>query len=121
MEAVATASPPSTRQIPRGDSLVHDSDEDGQEPDTEESDSEGGEGDQDVDVAAAGSQESNIADLMNRSRLVTRSPTLEVEPELWAGIFSPYTAYFDTEDNAKMNKLSKSSKSSAAQREANKS
>ncbi|GAA5908080.1 uncharacterized protein JCM6883_004110 [Sporobolomyces salmoneus] len=90
--------------------LLQDSDEDGQEPDTEEPDTEEDDDDDKLsNVAGPASQESNIAALMNRSRLATRSPTRE--PDLWTGIFSPYTVYFDTEINAKKNQLMSSSNS----------
>ncbi|GAA5965465.1 hypothetical protein JCM3765_003291 [Sporobolomyces pararoseus] len=122
MNNLATSSLSSTLETHRAP-LVHDSDEDAQEPDTEESgqddddeEEDEGEGDEALDSGEQTSQGSNLAELMNRSRLVTRSPTFE--SDLFSGIFSPYTAYFDTEDNAKKNKLQQSS---ILRKEANKS
>lgn len=114
------ASLPPRHQIPRTSPFL-DSDEDGQEPDTEESEPETVDGDEeefDHPVAASQESKAEIVDLMERSRLTTRSPTRE--PQLWIGPFSPYTAYFDTSANAKKNKLGESTESSTARENSDK-
>lgn len=108
----------STSHGPPRVSQAFDSDEDGQEPDTEKSEVEDLEEVDDHDVDGSAAVGSSIVDLMNRSRLETRSPTFE--PELWTGIFSPYTAFFDTEVNAQRNKLAQSVEPMDVQSEADK-
>ncbi|GAA5922726.1 DNA ligase (ATP) DNL4 [Sporobolomyces koalae] len=104
---------PSATWQPRARTPAHDSDDDGElEPDTEGSDLEpdfigekesGTEEDMEEDAHERDEARSEIVNLMNRSRLVTRSPTLETD--FWVGPFSPYTAYFDTSSNAIVNKI----------------
>lgn len=105
---------PSSTWQPRGSPVAHDSDEDGAEPDTEGEESE--DAGEDIEDVEAESDESDdiMLRLLSRSRLETRSPTLE--PELWTGAFSPYVAYFDTSENAVKNKLESSKQASRDQR-----
>ena len=105
---------PSATWQPRGQPVQHDSDDDGAEPETEGEESEDAR--EEVEDAEGDSEESDniMLRLLARSRLETRSPTLE--PELWTGAFSPYVAYFDTSENAMKNKLESTKQSGRDQK-----
>ncbi|GAA6013367.1 hypothetical protein JCM11491_006368 [Sporobolomyces phaffii] len=115
----ATPSFAASLQTPRV-SLDPESDDEAQdEPDTEEdSDSDLNRDGGLLLVPASQESKTGLDDLMNRSRLTTRSPA--VQADLWVGPFSPYTAYFDTEENAEKNDLAKTSQSSNVREESDK-